>query len=170
MKYCPSCGSEYRAGFEECADCLVALVDHPPQPVPQQKVGPTLRNRAVVFRSGRRIDAELVRARLEADGIDAVIWSSGLGPWRLESALTEVTGVASDFNSHQVVVDPDVVERALELLDEVGAEGDSADGGDAISDSQRDPGFLALLRRRWLLLAFAFFLLLVVLVAGPVGT
>ena len=167
MKYCPSCGSEYRAGFEECADCQVALVQEPPQISTRQKVRPRVRDRTVVFRSGRRMDAELVRARLEADGIDTAIWSSGLGPWRLESALTEVTGVPSDFNSHQVVVDPAAVERALQLL----AEGGAAEAPEENELPEDDlPTFLSALRKRWMLLAFAIFLLLVVILAGPVGS
>jgi putative signal transducing protein len=28
--YCPECGSEYREGFVQCADCDVPLVDTPP--------------------------------------------------------------------------------------------------------------------------------------------
>jgi hypothetical protein len=28
--YCPECGSEYREGFVQCADCEVSLVDNPP--------------------------------------------------------------------------------------------------------------------------------------------
>jgi hypothetical protein len=34
MSWCPQCGAEYRAGFHECADCGVALVDEQPPPVP----------------------------------------------------------------------------------------------------------------------------------------
>jgi hypothetical protein len=29
--YCPECGSEYREGFVQCADCEVPLVETPPQ-------------------------------------------------------------------------------------------------------------------------------------------
>jgi hypothetical protein len=29
---CPECGVEYRAGFLQCSDCHVALVDHVPAP------------------------------------------------------------------------------------------------------------------------------------------
>ncbi len=124
-----------------------------------------MQDRAVVFRSGRRMDAELVRSRLEADGMDARIWSSGLGPWRMEAALTEVTGVPSDFNSHQVVVDPADLDRARELLAEtVPVEESEADEGDS-----GDPTFLASLRKRWMLLAFAFIMLLVVISYGPIG-
>lgn len=120
MKYCPRCGAEYRPGFTECADCLVALVDEPPAAPPEPetyKPRPRAADRAVVFRSGRRMDAELVRARLEADGLDAWIWSTGLGPWRMESALTEVSGVASEFNAHNVVVADEDFDRAREVLD-----------------------------------------------------
>ena len=34
--YCPECGVEYRAGFTECADCHVPLVEKLPDPERQQ--------------------------------------------------------------------------------------------------------------------------------------
>ena len=30
--FCPKCGTEYRPGFTECADCKVPLVKEPPAP------------------------------------------------------------------------------------------------------------------------------------------
>ncbi|HEX3131398.1 MAG TPA: hypothetical protein VH394_28935 [Thermoanaerobaculia bacterium] len=33
--YCPECGSEYREGFVQCADCEVPLVDTLPQEEPE---------------------------------------------------------------------------------------------------------------------------------------
>jgi hypothetical protein len=78
--------------------------------------------------------------------------------------LTEVTGVANDFNSHQVVVDPEDEERAREVLgdapDEIVPEPDTFD--------EADPSFLEFLRKRWMLLAFAFFMLLLVIFLGPI--
>lgn len=34
MPWCPKCKTEYRDGFEECADCKVALVDELPEEEP----------------------------------------------------------------------------------------------------------------------------------------
>ena len=40
MKYCPKCGTEYREGFNKCADCDVSLVDNQPNlKKPQEKYG-----------------------------------------------------------------------------------------------------------------------------------
>lgn len=167
MKYCPNCGAEYRPGHQECSHCGVPLVDHSPEAIPESR--PVARPRKVVFRSGRRIEAELVRARLEADGLEALVWSSGLGPWRMESALTEVTGIANDFNSHRVVVDADDEERALEVLQEVVGCSDSADDVEYESDAEVSPTFLESMRRRWMLLVFATFFLLLIFVFGPPG-
>ncbi len=164
VKYCPDCGVEYRSGYDRCADCQVALVDQPPI---LETVGapPTYQERVVVFRSGRRIDAELVRARLEADGLAATIWSSGLGPYRMESALTEVTGVPNDFNAHQVVVDADHVERALEVLGDAGAGVISDDADDEVAPTG---SWMSLLGSRSVLIGFALFMLLVIVVVGNV--
>jgi uncharacterized RDD family membrane protein YckC len=41
FRYCPTCGDEYREGYERCADCDVLLVDHLPSPAeaPQRVIG-----------------------------------------------------------------------------------------------------------------------------------
>ena len=36
MSWCPQCGTEYRPGFSDCADCGVALVDEQPPPPPRR--------------------------------------------------------------------------------------------------------------------------------------
>ena len=168
MKYCPGCGAEYLPDRERCWDCQEALVDdEPPELADPATLKPTFQERVAVFRTGRRIDAELVRSRLEADGLDARIWSGGLGPWRLEAALTEVTGVPSAFNAHQVVVHPDDEDRAREVLAE--AVPDRVDD-DAVAFDEGDAALLSFLRKRWMLLAFAVFMLLLVIVYGPIGS
>jgi hypothetical protein len=37
---CPQCGAEYRPGFTECADCHLALVVPPPQPMGSPRATP----------------------------------------------------------------------------------------------------------------------------------
>lgn len=167
MKYCPNCGAEYRAGFDECADCLVPLVDDAPLLTPRQiRALPTAADRVIVFRSGRRIDAELVRSRLEADGLEARIWSSGLGPWRMESAITEISGVPSDFNAHNVTVDPDDLDRAVEILGQDEPE-ESAIPIDA-DEPEGFGGWMTFFRHRWVIVIFAGFLVyLLLLFGGP---
>lgn len=108
------------------------------------------------------MDAELVRARLEADGLQAWIWSSGLGPWRMESALTEVTGVPNDFNSHNVVVSSDDLDRALEVLAELQPEPPADDPDPLVGTTS----WMEHLRDRRLLTAFAMVLLFVVVFFG----
>ena len=36
-QWCPQCGAEYRAGYERCPDCDVALADEPPPPSPRRR-------------------------------------------------------------------------------------------------------------------------------------
>ena len=38
--WCPSCGAEYRAGFDECSDCHVALTSTRPEPQPRRLEDP----------------------------------------------------------------------------------------------------------------------------------
>lgn len=158
MRYCPSCGAEYRSGFDRCTDCDVALVDEPPTAaMTPQRVD--LRD---VYSTGRRVDAELIRSMLESHGLNARVWAGGMGPWRMESALTEVTGVPSAFNSYRVMVPEDEVEDAHVLLNDV--EVTDLDDSSIVDDRTT---LMQLFRARWVLVAAALFLLFLVLWFGP---
>ncbi|MDQ3646266.1 MAG: hypothetical protein M3345_04945 [Actinomycetota bacterium] len=142
-------------------------MDEPPAPEPSSE-GPPHRDRTVVFRSGRRIEAELVRSRLEADGLGAGIWSSGLGLWRMESGLTEVTGVPTDFNAHQVVVNAEDEGRAREVLADPGVASFEDEDDEVAAVAPAEPRWRWILRNRWLLIGFALVLLVLRLLYGPV--
>ena len=166
MKYCPRCGSEYRPGYERCPDCDEGLVDGPPIAQPRSSVPTLVQREEVVFSTGRRIDAEMVRGLLDAHGLDARIWASGMGPYRLESAVTEITGVPSAFNAYGVGVPTHQAEEARALL------ADAEDGSVEVmvhEDGEASSGLMNLMRSRWALLAAALFLLAFVIFIGPPG-
>ena len=134
--------------------------------------------------TGRSMDAEIVRSFLEGNGLSAEIWSSGLGRWRAESALTEVTGVPSDFNAYRVMVPDDQVVDARELLEASDApeleEEDwalppAAGEGGSIGDTGMGYGFEAdgeplrwmqLFRSKWVLTGVALFTLALILLGA----
>ncbi|MEA2451973.1 MAG: putative prokaryotic signal transducing protein [Actinomycetota bacterium] len=169
VTYCPSCGAEYRAGFSRCPDCDVELQSKPPteRALAARQAEVVLDERVEVFITGRRIDAELVRGMLEANGLDARIWSGGMGVYRLESGLTELTGVPNAFNSYRVVVRVDEETTARELLRDASLASDEPEP----TDHKGDPsfGFLDLIRGRWILVAFAIFFVIMILRNGPPG-
>ena len=169
-RYCPSCGAEYHADITACSDCLVPLVDQEPGERGSEQVGaPDLKPLVEVLVTGRQSEAELARSFLEAHEIETHIWSSGLSPWRMEAALTEVTGLASDFNAHRVMVSRSDAERARELLDRTALEHQEktsadADGGGSSGSSRT---WMETFRTRWIVVTFAIVLLVIVLVFGP---
>lgn len=71
--FCPRCGAEYRAGIEECADCLLPLVENPPGDDKDMSKVPELVEVCVV----NRMDAELLRGLLEDNGIPALVGKQG---------------------------------------------------------------------------------------------
>ena len=148
-RFCPDCGAEYRPGFERCSDCGVALTDEKPAPRPaEEPLAPTPVVEVASF--GRGTDAEMARGYLEANGIDAYVQALGLSHWRLESALTEVTGLPSAFNSYRVMVFEQDALEAARLLDE-------ANEADAAAPDNREVypgrGLLSRLGTRWLVVA-----------------
>jgi hypothetical protein len=86
-RYCPECGTEYRAGFDRCAECDVALVDDPPDRPMLEITAPTHlvpdKELVEVFRSNQS-DARIVRGFLEAQGIPAIILGEGEMPYPID--------------------------------------------------------------------------------------
>ncbi len=61
--YCPQCGTEYREGFTECADCRVALLPGTPPP-PEHPFDPDL-GLVVVLETADAIQAAMAKGLLE---------------------------------------------------------------------------------------------------------
>jgi hypothetical protein len=74
--HCPRCGTEYRPGFTECADCHVPLVPGPapaqgPPTPPAPEVRPAPVGDLAVLGSWRWEEAWLLAGRLRVEGVDA---------------------------------------------------------------------------------------------------
>jgi hypothetical protein len=72
MPYCPRCGSEYRAGIEQCPDCKVGLVDKPPH---DRALADEDVELAELFTAQNEVEAYAVKERLESAGIAAFLKS-----------------------------------------------------------------------------------------------
>ena len=96
-RWCPKCGAEYREGFSECADCGVALVDAPPAAKPREHTHTDLRgpfspdDDTVELLRTNRVEAEVIAARLQSEGIPAVVFDSD--PYGSGPLLTSSEGV-----------------------------------------------------------------------------
>ena len=119
-RYCPQCRTEYRPGFEICADCGAYLVHElPPDPgvAAPRDVEPGLGpNPAAVFTSGRDTDAEIVRGVLEGCGIPARIFSSGMEQYMGHGTIGRLTGAAVGMGGYRVMVRAEDRETALQII------------------------------------------------------
>jgi hypothetical protein len=105
MPFCPNCRSEYVAGKTICPDCDIPLV---------AKLNADDNDEAeweVVYESATEIDADMIRGRLEDEGIPARVFSQA------DHALGLTVG---DLAVVRVLVHPDDADdaRALVLRDE----------------------------------------------------
>jgi hypothetical protein len=74
--HCPRCGTDYRPGFTECADCKVPLVPGPAPPPPPAHAShpqgrPAPLGDLAILGSWSWQEAWLVAGRLRAEGVDA---------------------------------------------------------------------------------------------------
>jgi hypothetical protein len=77
--WCPSCGEEYRAGTPYCADCRVALVADRPNDLVPVGGGATSTEDLVELGEWPRLQAQILRNRLETAGISVLADWSGPG-------------------------------------------------------------------------------------------
>jgi hypothetical protein len=87
--YCPECSTEYRAGFHQCSDCGVSLVNEPPASTARDLDAAA--GHVVVFESPIPGEAEMVAGALEEAGIPPTARRSiagGLQLGMLEGGLT----------------------------------------------------------------------------------
>jgi hypothetical protein len=84
----------------------------------------------------------------------------------MEAGLTEVTGVPNAFNSHRVMVAPESVAQAEDLLASLDDLELVAEGDGARTEDDDPPTALSLLRQRWLVAGFAIVLLFLIVFLG----
>lgn len=127
--YCPECGVEYRAGFTECADCHVGLVEQ--LPAPAEAPSPDL-ELVRVLEGNNQIAAAVAKMFLEQAGI----------PFYMEGEEVAVTMTGGDPHIHRwwgVQVARDHEAEARKLLDEAVAKEDLALDVDEPVVSVEDP-------------------------------
>jgi len=78
--WCPSCGTEYRAGSQQCSECRVALVAEQPEHVPGDAEFEDDEGGLVELGEWPKLQAQLLRRRLETASVPVMIeWSSDVG-------------------------------------------------------------------------------------------
>jgi Putative prokaryotic signal transducing protein len=108
--FCPKCGSEYRAGFQECADCGVPLVESVSASQPEQ---PEIQF-VTVFESGDPALIALAQSLLDSAEIPFMTKGEGIqdlfGWGRMPGAFSVIAGPV------QFQVNEEDVEEARALL------------------------------------------------------
>ena len=104
--YCPQCRAEYRAGFTECADCQIPLLDGTAPPEPHTRFDPTL-DLVVVLETNDSIQVAMAKGLLEEAGIPFFI----LG--QITTLVTDVDGFLRKWVRVQVPRDREGEARDL---------------------------------------------------------
>jgi hypothetical protein len=109
--YCPNCGSEYREGFYECADCGVALTAEPPAPPAVEQV----REPVAILETGDPAEVAFVESLLQNAGIPVFKKGEGLqdlfGLGRMGVGFNPIVGPIV------LLVPAEDAEAAVELLE-----------------------------------------------------
>ncbi|MFH1421903.1 MAG: hypothetical protein ABIH42_04225 [Planctomycetota bacterium] len=111
-KYCPECGAEYDSAQENCADCMITLVDSKTfKELKQKKNKEKIEQFHVVFMSRNKESAEAAHEMLNQSGIEAKLEQIDL----LDSGLS-----FSHKKVFQVTVNSTDKEKSNFLLQEQG--------------------------------------------------
>jgi hypothetical protein len=78
--WCPSCGAEYRAGTPYCSECRVALTAQQPLTLAPTRDATSSTEDLVEIGEWPRLQAQILRARLETAGLSVLADWSGPGP------------------------------------------------------------------------------------------
>ncbi len=109
MPWCPKCGSEYREGFTECAECHIPLVDK--EPGQETEVFYAMKKAVTVCIVENRLDAEANKALLREHGIAVTDRPAAFGQIQAYSGEDNRFGI-------ELLVDESQAEQAKELIDE----------------------------------------------------
>jgi hypothetical protein len=108
--WCPSCGTEYRAGTPQCVECRVALVPDKP-PFVDDMDDAADDGGLVELGEWPRLQAQVLRRRLESAGIPVMIeWS---GPTSDAQGVILVPDEQGDFGAaviNEIDVDDEVAD------------------------------------------------------------
>ena len=106
--YCPKCRTEYRKGFDTCADCEVPLVPElPPEPPPPP--APEYVNYINLYSPQNQIELSFIKSILDSEGISYFVRNANFGS-------LEVGPQIGLFNATMIQVQDDQFEKARELL------------------------------------------------------
>jgi hypothetical protein len=104
--WCPSCGAEYRPDVSQCPDCRVALV-------PDQPVALDDDSGLVELGEWPRVQAQVLRRRLETAGVSVMIeWS---GPTSDSTGILLVPEDQGEFGAavvNEIDVDDEVADNS----------------------------------------------------------
>ena len=108
--WCPSCGAEYRAGSTQCVDCRVALVATKPRTVQrsQRRDDDGGEDALVELGEWPRLQAQILRRRLESAGIPVMIEWSGTTTTPPASVVPEEHGDFAWAVVNEIEVDDEV--------------------------------------------------------------
>jgi hypothetical protein len=106
--WCPSCGTEYQPTATQCSDCRVALVKEPPVAAEDIEDGGL-----VELGEWPRVQAQVLRRRLETAGISVMIeWS---GPASDAVGIVLVSEDQAEFGAavvNEIDVDDEVADNS----------------------------------------------------------